>query len=647
MIGKSLGISFVLGASLGAGYFKTFDSVEQRSKKLGKTWSETNKKLGATGDVIKYKNTLEQLRKKQANLGRSSAKLDRGIAEVERRYKAAKRAARGYGIEVGSVTREQKKLQRELKKTERLQRANERKQRAGQRLGDMRGKAMGMAGAIYGMSRLAGNAMDVEEQGLYLRTVINSKDGDKDAAVGRAMKHARSFSRNSLASDKEVLDIEYALNSAGLSEEVAREGTELVHKLAKITKGAPEQVGEIIGVTFNNMADGMDGSTKEKMDRIGNILAKTQMKFQIRDFGQLGESMKYAAASAVAAKVPLAQTAAVIGLLNSAGLQGSMAGTAFSSVLKNMSKASDELGFSIVRGNDGQMDMIATLEELGEATDGMDIDERNDMLQEQFGDEGKRGIIPLLEKLAELKEANKEIVAIADGRLVSDTYDRFLKSKSGQWLMLKQNAAQVGEVFAGTLLPALNAVISPLAKGAGLLAENIEKYPILGKILGAVALGLGGVGAAMGIATAATWAWNSALLANPFVWMVGAVVAGAALIIMAWEPVKKWFSEFGDDIGAWIGFTPLGNIINGINGLSGYFGDDETTEVAASKKPVLSKPVSVTPAPLASASNVKQENNNQYNIYQQPGEDGEAFAQRVAALTTTNNSPSRESKPYG
>ena len=95
-----------------------------------------------------------------------------------------------------------------------------------------------------------------------------------------------------------------------------------MHKLAKVTRGAADQVGEIFATTINNMGEGMAGTIEQKMDRVANVLAKTQFKFQIRDFGQLGEGLKYASSSALAAKVPLEQTAAVIGQLNSSGAPG-------------------------------------------------------------------------------------------------------------------------------------------------------------------------------------------------------------------------------------------------------------------------------------------------------------------------------------
>ena len=502
---KTLALSVVVGATIGQSYFRALESAQQRSERLGKTWTSTNAKLGATRNVLKYQTLLGQLREKQAALGRSSTRLDRGIAEVERRYREARRAARGYGIELGDVAREHDRLGRALARTESQQRALEGKQGAGARFGALRTRLLGLAGAAYGAGRMVGAAMDRAEQGRYLGTVINPADGDRDAGVARARTHARAFARDSLATEQEVLEIEYALSSAGLGETVARAGTELVHKLAKVTRGAPEQVGEIVGVTFNTMAGGLEGTAEEKMQRIGDVLAKTQFKFQIRDFGQLGESLKYASAHAVSAKVSLEQTAATIGVLNTAGLQGSMAGTAFGAVLRNLTKASDELGFEVVRDDAGALDLIATVEGLKTALEDDDTDARNDLLQELFGDEGKRGAVPLLDMLDQLKAGVAEVSAAAGSGLVDAEYLRFLDSASGQWTMLKQNVAQVGAVFGGVLLPAVNAVVAPMARVAGWVASGIERYPVLGQALGAVAAGVALAGAALAVTTGVMW----------------------------------------------------------------------------------------------------------------------------------------------
>ena len=202
----------------------------------------------------------------------------------------------------------------------------------------MRGMAVA-ATAAYSIGRMFEKSMDVEEQVIRLRTVINAEDAD--AAVGRSIAHARETARKSLASESELLQIQYELNSAGLDEQAAQVGSDIVAKVAKVTAGDAGGVAKVMAMVRNNMG----GS----MARIGDVLTQTQFKFAISDFGQLGEGMAEAAAGAVAAKLPLEQTAAAVGALNTAGLTGSRAGTALNALLRQMGPAADELGFAIVR----------------------------------------------------------------------------------------------------------------------------------------------------------------------------------------------------------------------------------------------------------------------------------------------------------
>lgn len=52
------------------------------------------------------------------------------------------------------------------------------------------------------------------------------------------------------------------------------------------------------------------------------------------------------------------------------------------------------------------------------------------------------------------------------------------------------------------------------------------------------------------IVTAATWAWNAALLANPLVWIIGAILALVAVIMICWDK----FEGFRKVIGGVFGF---------------------------------------------------------------------------------------------
>ena len=356
-----------------------------------------------------------------------------------------------------------------------------------ERRAELRGRGLGMLGEVYSAGRIFEESFGIEEQTIRLKTVINAEDGDAEAATKRAVRHVREVARRTLASESELLEIQYELNSAGLSESAARAGSEVTSKVATVTKGDVGQVAKITGTVFNNLGESIEGANvQEKTGRIGDVLTKTQFKFAISDFGQLGEGLTEGAASAKANRLPLEQFAASVGVLNTAGMTGSRAGTALSAVLRQMNKASAELGFSIVRTADGSLDLVATLERMQSALAGFDdLDERNQMIQELFGDEGLRGVIPLLEGLESFRQGTAD-VSESEG-LVDESYQKFQDSAGGQWKMLTQNTMALGTALGKTLLPTLNWMLKPLAEAAGWVGELVEKFPALGHAIGAVA----------------------------------------------------------------------------------------------------------------------------------------------------------------
>ena len=93
----------------------------------------------------------------------------------------------------------------------------------------------------------------------------------------------------------------------------------------------------------------------------------------------------------------------------------------------------------------------------------------------------------------------------------------------------------------------------------GWVGGMIEKFPVIGWILGALATGFIISATAIGAATAAQWLWNAALVANP----IGLIIAGIALVVGGayalyknWGKVTDWFNQQLAKIGqrfSWIG----------------------------------------------------------------------------------------------
>lgn len=96
--------------------------------------------------------------------------------------------------------------------------------------------------------------------------------------------------------------------------------------------------------------------------------------------------------------------------------------------------------------------------------------------------------------------------------------------------------AELGENF----LPVLTAVF-------GFMNEHQGIIPILVGALAALAIGLG-------IAAAAQWAMNSALLANPITWIivgVMALIAAIVLLVANWDTVVAWLSDVWSAVVDW------------------------------------------------------------------------------------------------
>ena len=478
-------------------------------------------------------------------------------------------------------------------------RAEQRKQAATAKQQGLRRPAMPLLGAAYAVGRLAGQTMEVEEQRIHLRNVIQPTAGDKDEALARSAAHARAAARTSLASESELLELQYQLSSGGLDEEKARVGSVIAANVAKVTRGSSEQAAQVMTQVENTLGGGME--------RIGDVLTQTQFRFSISDFGQLGEGMTEAASGALAAKLPLEQTAMAIGMLNTAGQTGGAAGASLNAVLRQLGKASDELGFAMVRGADGSLDLGATLQALDDRLpEATDIDARNEAIQRLFDDEGKAGLVPLLQNLGAWRE-NLDAVDQSTGT-VAEAIERFKASSGGQWTMLTQNIQAVGTAIAGTLLPRVNSLLEPAAAVAGWVGNLVERFPLLGQVIGLAAVSIGGVAAgvlsvalattawatvmggpfggaltAMGgalktvgagmlglvkhltasniaavasaakikIVTAAQWLWNAALNANPIglvVAAVAALAAGVFVVYKYWEPISGFFGRLWDGI---------------------------------------------------------------------------------------------------
>ena len=556
---RSLGVGIVIGATLGSSATRAFQSAADRSARLGNALQRTERSATRLG------HTQRRLRTEQERTGDSSGKLARDLDRVGRKMEDLARRA-------GAA-------RRELRLLGQVEVARQGRDRA------LRIGAVGL-GVGYGASRLIGQEFERERVELAI--------GNLGADPRGAAAHSRGDVRAGrvLHSEAELLEVQYQLLGADLPAEVARIGSTMASKVATVTRGIPADVSSVMGDAFTLFGDQFGGGVEDKLGAVANILTRTQQKFKFSTFGDLGDGLKESAAQAVAAQLPFGQTTVALGLLSKASLVGSTGGTALSAVLRTLPRAAEEFGFQMVRGADGSLQLGATLEGLQARLDAFDdIDERNLAIQKAFGEEGAKGLIPLLGQLDQLEAA---LADVSGYNLLDEQHQASLDAASGKAVILGNNLAALGNVMSSVLLPAVTPVVVGVTAVASWFGALVEESPVLGAVLRGVAWAAGVLTVAIVVlrttqwgwskaklgaldlgrtlknttarvrgfslasagtralqlgstllgwgrtlvvlmattklATAVQWAWNAALTANPIGLVVAAVVAGAALI---------------------------------------------------------------------------------------------------------------------
>lgn len=159
------------------------------------------------------------------------------------------------------------------------------------------------------------------------------------------------------------------------------------------------------------------GLEAKDMEHVADVLAANANRTN-SSVAQTGEAMKYVAPLARAAGLSLEETAAAIGIMADAGIQGSQAGTTLRGAISRLSKptddmqeAMDKLGISFYDSNGKMKSLTEQVGMLRKATEGMTDEQKNNLLVTLYGQEALSGMVALINEgegsLGDLTEAYK------------------------------------------------------------------------------------------------------------------------------------------------------------------------------------------------------------------------------------------------
>ncbi|WP_394136247.1 phage tail tape measure protein [Aliivibrio fischeri] len=506
--------------------------------------------------------------------------------------------------------------------------------------------------------------------------------GVTDEALKQLQATALDFSVEYGKSATDFVNASYDIQSAiaGLDGNELSQFTKASGVLAAATKADTSTITNYMGTMygiFKNQATEMGKG--EWVEQVSGMTASAVQMFKTTG-NEMSSAFTSIGAEATSVGVGMNEQMAILGTLQ-ATMSGSEAGTKYRSFLGGVAKAQSELGMSFTDAQGQLLPMVNILEQLkGRYGDTIDVAESAE-LAKAFGTKEATGMIKLL--MADTDGLAQSIESLGQVQGMSKA-EEMAGAMTDQWERLQASWFAVRAAVFGAILPSINAVVGSMADGMLVITGWTQEFPMLGEILGYVAIAgisLGGVVAALSLAmgigqmmsagwaltmgtlngvfkmlristltmTAATWLFNAALWANPMTWIVagiGLLIAGVAAAIYWWDDLKASFADTNwFNVIAWA-VEGLVDLLNMIPGVDIDLNASDTPEMNVAKQAETAKQGEFTP-PENTFTKVVNEELTQVSPYKQPQNMTAPPKAMVQNLTTNNKAQASNVRQYG
>ena len=607
---KSFKFMFEIGANLTSKFMGAFSSAGETLSKLKGNINSVGSEIRESEKVVRgLRGELDILDKKLADgeisLYDYCKAYEKTNAEINKQRKLQKDLSNDLEVQVNK----RDKLAKSMAAVENNK--NQRVQARGD-LFDAAGMAMAMAAPIKA-------AIDMESAMSDVRKVVDGLD-DKKAFNAMQNDILNLSKRIPMAADG-LAQIVASGGQAGIAKNELLGFAESAAKMGTAFDITAEEAGDMMAKwrTAFKMNQAEVVELADKINYLGNNTAASAPLISdvVRRIGPLGE-IGGVASGEIAALGASMIGAGVESEVAATGLKNLMLGmTAGASATKTQSEAFAQLGLKTTDvAKRMQTDAKGAITDILTRIQSLPKYQQNSILKDLFGSDSIGAIAPLLSNLDNLKN-NFQLVGDKSkyaGSMEAE-FQAKIDTTSAKLQLTKNAVIGLGVSLGNALLPAVQKGAEGLTKGADAVSAFAEKHPgltnaaaltattILGLNVALIALkyaflsikapilaaklayttlrtniSLTGnasllcaaktkaVATAQKIATAAQWAWNAALSANP----IGLVIVGIAALIAIgialwrnWDTVSQFLSNMWQNpiVRALAFLTPIGAII--------------------------------------------------------------------------------------
>ena len=503
MSNTALSVGLIIGAALSSGFGSAIGSATTKISQLQKKGESFKIGEAAGKQFQELRSESHKVWEEYNATGRSSAELRTRLISLRQSTAAARQEAERYGINIKNVAEQTKHLGTMSAVTEarlgRMQANMARKQARGALRSDLLGVA---AVATFTLGFPIKAAMGFEAQMNRVGAITKADAAQMDALRNNAREMGRStqFTASQAASAQEYLGMAgYKTNEII----AAMPGNLALAAAGQLDLARTADIS-------SNILSGFGLEAKEA-NRVADVMAETATSSNT-NIEQMGDSMKYAAPLANVLGVSLEQTAAMVGLMGNAGIQGSMAGTALRSAFSRLAKPPKEAAAALERLNvritdsQGNMrPMPKILKEIGQATKNMGSAERAAAYGAIFGQEAVSGMATVID--GAVNGSLDVFINKLNG--CDGAAERMAKKMNegarGALVRLGSAAESVAIDVGDVLLPTIAEWADKLGSVTSKVSDFAQKNPLITKAVVGLTVGLLGMNVA---AKAGALGWN-------------------------------------------------------------------------------------------------------------------------------------------